>query len=76
MSQILIKGTLINKVIKTNEHMTYFIYQFQVLDKDNLLTIINVHSRTDKNIVEKQEIELPISVSSVNNELFFEFING
>lgn len=34
MSDILIKGTLINKVIKTNEHMTYFIYQFEDFIED------------------------------------------
>ena len=74
MAQILIKGNLLNKIVKTNEHMTYFIYQFQVIEKDDLLSIINIHSRKDNNINKEEQIELPIIVSVSNNELFYEFL--
>jgi hypothetical protein len=74
MAQILIKGKLLNKIVKTNEHMSFFIYQFQITNNDDLLSIINIHSRKEKNINKDEEIELPIIVSVSNNDLFFEFL--
>jgi hypothetical protein len=54
--------------------MSFFIYQFQITNNDDLLSIINIHSRKEKNINKDEEIELPIIVSVSNNDLFFEFL--
>lgn len=75
MASIFIKGYLLKKHFINNSQVSYYIYQFQIIDNNDIYSIINIHSKQNIDIDSSKEIDLPITVSlnQNTNQIIYEF---
>lgn len=72
-SEILLKGTVRQEITKSNDGKFFYIYQFETIDNNDYLEIIDVYSRKKiPNIKENPFVEIPITITYKDTGILFE----
>jgi len=72
-SQISLKGTVKQVLTRTADSKVYYIYQFETINNNDYIEIIDVYSSTKiPNSNKNSIIEIPLNITLRNDGIFFE----